>query len=155
MCAFYNDHALFDDYTGVVLDLEEGKRIAHALGDAKAVILRNHGLLTAAGSVEAAVWWFVTMERSCQAQLLAMSAGEPVHIDDDCATLTHSQVGSEWAGRLVSSPCSTRSWPLSPTCSTDQRPRSLGSKTEIPRTASAVAAMTTIVQNHIAIERIL
>ena len=36
-CAFYDDHALFDDYTGVVLDLEEGKRIAHALGDRKAV----------------------------------------------------------------------------------------------------------------------
>ena len=32
-CAFYDDHALFDDYTGVVLDLEEGKRIAHALGE--------------------------------------------------------------------------------------------------------------------------
>ena len=31
-CAFYGDHALFDDYTGVVLDLEEGKRLAHALG---------------------------------------------------------------------------------------------------------------------------
>ena len=31
-CAFYGDHAVFDDYTGVVLDLEEGKRIAHALG---------------------------------------------------------------------------------------------------------------------------
>src|SRR5581483_9301666 len=33
-CAFYNDHAVFGDYTGVVLDVEEGKRIAHALGDA-------------------------------------------------------------------------------------------------------------------------
>jgi ribulose-5-phosphate 4-epimerase/fuculose-1-phosphate aldolase len=42
-CAFYNDHNVFDDYTGVVLDLEEGKRIAHALGDAKAAILSNHG----------------------------------------------------------------------------------------------------------------
>jgi len=27
-CAFYGDHALFDDFTGVVLDVEEGKRIA-------------------------------------------------------------------------------------------------------------------------------
>ena len=27
-CAFFEDHALFDDFTGVVLDLEEGKRIA-------------------------------------------------------------------------------------------------------------------------------
>src|SRR5258707_10500470 len=44
-CAFFEDHALFDDYTGVVLDVEEGKRIGAALGENKAVILRNHGLL--------------------------------------------------------------------------------------------------------------
>src|SRR3989475_8647110 len=43
VCAFYGDHALFDDYTGVVLDVEEGKRLAHALGEAKALILPNHG----------------------------------------------------------------------------------------------------------------
>src|SRR5215472_4347354 len=51
-CAFYEDHALFDDYTGVVLDLEDGKRLAHALGDTKALILRNHGLLTVGHSVD-------------------------------------------------------------------------------------------------------
>src|SRR5881397_1337641 len=91
-CQFYGDHALFDDYTGVVLDLEEGKRIAHALGDAKAVILRNHGLLTVGHTVDEAAWWFVTMDRCCQSQLLAEAAGTPVHIDDDNATLTASQV---------------------------------------------------------------
>jgi len=97
-CAFYEDHALFDDYTGVVLDPEEGKRIAHALGDRKAVILRNHGLLTAGHSVDEAVWWFITMERSCQAQLLAEAAGTPILIDDDMARLTASQVGSHISG---------------------------------------------------------
>ena len=74
-CAFYGDHSLFDDYTGVVLDVQEGKRIAHALGDNKAVILRNHGLLTVGQSVDEAAWWFIAMERTCQAQLLAMAAG--------------------------------------------------------------------------------
>jgi len=97
-CAFFEDHALFDDYTGVVVDTEEGKRIAHALADKKAVILRNHGLLTAGHSVDEAVWWFITMERSCQAQLLAEAAGTPVLIDTDMARLTHSQVGSHMGG---------------------------------------------------------
>jgi ribulose-5-phosphate 4-epimerase/fuculose-1-phosphate aldolase len=97
-CAFYDDHALFDDYTGVVLDPEEGKRIAHALGEKKAVILRNHGLLTVGRSVEEAAWWFITMERSCQAQLLAEAAGTPVHIDADRARLTSTQVGGHLAG---------------------------------------------------------
>jgi ribulose-5-phosphate 4-epimerase/fuculose-1-phosphate aldolase len=93
-CGFFEDHALFDDFTGVVLDLEEGKRIANALGTTKAVILRNHGLLTVGHSVDAAVWSFITMERSCQAQLLAEAAGTPVLIDADMARKTSAQVGS-------------------------------------------------------------
>lgn len=98
VCAFYDDHELFDDYTGVVLDVEEGKRIAHALADAKAAILRNHGLLTVGHSVDEAVFWFTTMERSCQAQLLAEAAGKPVLIDSDQAAVTAGQVGSHLAG---------------------------------------------------------
>src|SRR3954468_7098209 len=97
-CAFYGDHGLFDDYTGVVLDLDEGKRIAAALGEHKAVILRNHGLLTVGHSVDEAAWWFITMERTCQAQLLAEAAGTPVLIDADCAAATARQVGSRAAG---------------------------------------------------------
>ncbi|MDP9440774.1 MAG: class II aldolase/adducin family protein [Actinomycetota bacterium] len=97
-CAFFDDHGLFDDYTGVVLDVEEGKRIAHALGDHKAAILRNHGLLTVGQSVDEAVWWFITMERTCQVQLLAEAAGKPVKIDEDMARLTSTQVGSHLAG---------------------------------------------------------
>ena len=102
--AFYQDHALFDDYTGVVLDLEEGKRIAHALGDNKAAILRNHGLLTVGTSVDSAVWWFITMERSCQVQLLAMAAGPRVFIDPDQAAKTHDAVGGEFGGWLSFQP---------------------------------------------------
>ncbi len=98
VCAFYEDHAVFDDYTGVVIDIEEGKRIAHALGDNKAAILQNHGLMTVGHSVDEAVWWFITMERSCQAQLLATSAGTPKLIDPEMARLTHGQVGSHLAG---------------------------------------------------------
>jgi ribulose-5-phosphate 4-epimerase/fuculose-1-phosphate aldolase len=97
-CAFYGDHALFDDFTGVVLDLEEGKRIAHALGECKAVILRNHGLLTVGHSVEEAAWWFITMERSCHAQLMAEAAGTPVLIEPAMAKHTAGQVGTHFAG---------------------------------------------------------
>ena len=97
-CAFYGDHALFDDFTGVVLDTEEGKRIAHALGEHKAVILSNHGLLTVGHTVDEAAWWFITMERTCQAQLLAEAAGSPVLIDPEQAEKTAGQVGSPLAG---------------------------------------------------------
>jgi len=104
VCAFYGDHALFDDYTGVVTDLEEGKRIAAALGENKAVILRNHGLLTGGTTVDSAVWWFITMERSCQVQLLAKAAGSVVQIDPEQAAKTYEQVGSEFVGWLSFQP---------------------------------------------------
>ncbi|MFC4586215.1 class II aldolase/adducin family protein [Sphaerisporangium corydalis] len=97
-CAFYEDHALFDDYTGVVLDTEEGRRIAQALGSHKAVILRNHGLLTVGESVDAAAWWFITMERSAQAQLAAKAAGQVVPISHENAKLTHGQIGNDLVG---------------------------------------------------------
>ncbi|MHB1986974.1 MAG: class II aldolase/adducin family protein [Acidimicrobiales bacterium] len=97
-CAFYRDHVVFGDYTGVVLDIEEGKRIAHRLGDNKAVILQNHGLLTVGHTVDEAAWWFITMERTCQVQLLAEAAGKPITIDPAMATLTQTQVGSHLAG---------------------------------------------------------
>jgi ribulose-5-phosphate 4-epimerase/fuculose-1-phosphate aldolase len=97
-CAFYEDHALFDDYTGVVVEVSEGERIAAALGSHKAAILRNHGLLTVGETVDAAAWWFIAMDRTCHAQLLADAAGTTVKIDHPNAKLTHSQIGSEVAG---------------------------------------------------------
>ena len=97
-CAFYDDHVVFEDYTGAVLDPEEGKRIAHALGDHKAAILANHGLLTVGQSVDEAAWWFITMERTCQAQLLAEAAGTPVPIEPDVAAVTFRQTGGHRTG---------------------------------------------------------
>jgi len=97
-CSFYEDHAVFDDYTGVVLSTDEGQRIADTLGDRKALILRNHGLLTVGHSVDEAAWWFVAMDRSCQAQLMAEAIGKPVLIDPAVASLTFSQVGLPFMG---------------------------------------------------------
>ena len=97
-CAFYEDHGLFDDFTGVVYETSEGDRIARALGSGKAVILRNHGLLTVGASVDAAAWWFITMEHSCHAQLMAEAAGTPVKIGHECALETRRQIGDEYGG---------------------------------------------------------
>ncbi|MFD6517713.1 class II aldolase/adducin family protein [Rhodococcus sp. NPDC060176] len=92
-CAFYKDHSLYADYGGVVTDLEEGRRIAEALGENKAVILQNHGLLTVGASVAEAAWWFISMERSCEVQLKAMSAGKPVDINDEVASDVAAYIG--------------------------------------------------------------
>jgi ribulose-5-phosphate 4-epimerase/fuculose-1-phosphate aldolase len=97
-CAFYDDHAVFDDFSGVVYDLDEGERIAAALGDRKAAILANHGLLTVGRSVDEAAWWFVAMDRACEVQLRAEQTGTPVPIGPDVAARTARQVGNPGAG---------------------------------------------------------
>lgn len=103
-CVFFEDHGLYSDYRGVVTETEEGKRVAAALAGHKAVILQNHGLLTVGQSVAEAVWWFVTMERSCQAQLLAMAAGTPKLIDRETALITRDQIGTSLAGWFQARP---------------------------------------------------
>lgn len=102
-CAFYDDIAVHEDYTGVVLDPEEGRKIGESLGHRKAVILRNHGMLTVGETVDSAAWWFLTLERSAQAQLMAYSAAagagtKPGLIDHEQALATRGQVGFEFAG---------------------------------------------------------
>lgn len=92
-CAFYEDHALFDDFRGVVLETDEGLRIGQALGARKAVILKNHGILTAGPTVEAAAWWYIALENACHTQLLAEAAGTPQPIPHEVAARTHEQVG--------------------------------------------------------------
>jgi ribulose-5-phosphate 4-epimerase/fuculose-1-phosphate aldolase len=97
-CAFYEDHGLFTDFTGVVYETSEGERIAGTLGNRKAVILQNHGLLTVGQTVDEAAWWFITMERTCQSQLMAEAAGKPVPIAPKDAAVTREQIGSHLAG---------------------------------------------------------
>lgn len=92
-CAFYEDHAVFGHFSGVVLDTSEGDRIAEALGHRKAVILQNHGILTVGPSVETAVWRYLAMENACQAQLLADAAGTTRPVPHDVARHTAGQVG--------------------------------------------------------------
>ena len=97
-CAFYKDHVLFNDFTGVVLDTSEGERISQALGNKKAAILQNHGLLTVGQTVDEVAWWYISMERTCQAQLLAEAAGTPKKIRPEIAALTRQQVGRPEGG---------------------------------------------------------
>lgn len=103
-CIFYEDHVLFDDYTGVVNDPEEGKRIAHAMGAHKAAILRNHGILTVGQTIEEAIFWYVTLERTCEVELLARAAGETLPIEPEVARQTAAMVGSHAAGWFSGQP---------------------------------------------------
>lgn len=55
-------------------------------------------LLTVGQSVEAAIWWFIAMERSCQTEPAARAVGDPRVIGPAEAQKTRHQVGSPMAG---------------------------------------------------------
>ena len=73
-CIFFEDHALFDDEEVQVQSLDGGTRIAKALGQTRAIILRNHGLLNVGDSVAEAVGSFVYMERVAEAHMKVRQA---------------------------------------------------------------------------------
>jgi ribulose-5-phosphate 4-epimerase/fuculose-1-phosphate aldolase len=73
-CIFFEDHAIFDDEEVQVQSVEGGKRIAAALGGNRAIILRNHGLLTVGDRVSEAVGSFVHMERVAEAHMKVRDA---------------------------------------------------------------------------------
>lgn len=63
------------EWPGVPLGDEEGRIISGALGEAKTILLANHGLLAAGSSVEEAAYLAVFFERAARMQLRAMGAG--------------------------------------------------------------------------------
>jgi L-fuculose-phosphate aldolase len=63
------------EWPGVPLGDEEGRIICGALGEAKTILLANHGLLAAGSSVEEAAYLAVFFERAARMQLRAMGAG--------------------------------------------------------------------------------
>ena len=69
----------FHDYEGVAVDLGERERIVADLGDKNAMILRNHGTLAVGASVGECFVRLYFLERACQAQIMALSAGENVN----------------------------------------------------------------------------
>ncbi|EIW75580.1 class II aldolase adducin domain protein [Coniophora puteana RWD-64-598 SS2] len=103
--AFFEDHVVFKQYEGVVGAEKEAASIAQALGGNKAAILQNHGIVTVGRSIESAVHFFHSMERSCRVQMLADAAAAARGVSTQKIPATEARssaalVGSERAGWL-------------------------------------------------------
>lgn len=138
---FYKNHAVYPQFGGVVLDREEGQRIAQHLGDGKAIILQNHGLLTVripsysssltsayhhslslpyksltcscssqvGQTIDAAAFWFLSLDKTCHAQLLVDAAAQgsghkKTFIPEEEAGYSYQQVGTPEKGWLAFQP---------------------------------------------------
>jgi ribulose-5-phosphate 4-epimerase/fuculose-1-phosphate aldolase len=73
------DEVAYHDYEGVAVDLDERERIIADLGGKSAMILRNHGTLAVGETVGEAFIRLYFLERACEAQILALSAGDNVN----------------------------------------------------------------------------
>ena len=71
----FDGHIGYHDYEGPALSMDEQQRLVADLGPHNAMILRNHGLLTAGASIPEAFNLLYQLETACQAQVAALSAG--------------------------------------------------------------------------------
>ncbi len=92
---FYG-HLAYHGYEGIALDLAERDRLVRDLGQHRAMILANHGLLCAGRTIPEAWSNIYYLERACQAQIAAMSGGaELILPPEDVRQHTASQFNRE------------------------------------------------------------
>ena len=74
------DRVSYHDYEGLAVDTAERERLAASLGDNKAMILRNHGLLTCGATVGEAFMTMYYLERACKVQMQVLATGQPFEL---------------------------------------------------------------------------
>jgi len=79
-CSFFEDHVVYQEYEGVVIDPSLARGIVDALGNRRAAILVNHGLLTCGHSIEQAMTDFIDLERACDINLRALATGQELSV---------------------------------------------------------------------------
>jgi L-fuculose-phosphate aldolase len=85
---FADGLAFFDQTPELIQETNQGESVAEALGNRRAVIMRNHGVLVVGASVPWAVLTAVTLERALRLQVLASEFGG------------YRAMSQEWAQRL-------------------------------------------------------
>jgi ribulose-5-phosphate 4-epimerase/fuculose-1-phosphate aldolase len=98
-CAFFEDHAVYREFDGPALEPVDGQRMAMALGQGKALVLRSHGLLTVGSSIDAAAYWMISLQNCAHVQLQAEATGRVIdEIPADIARHTAQASGTDRSG---------------------------------------------------------
>lgn len=93
-------------YEGNAFDGAEQERLIANLGDARSVVLRNHGLVTVGETVAEAFSYMYYLEQCCRIQVDAMASGAKlIHVPHDIAAGMNAQY------RKLKMPFSKREWP--------------------------------------------
>ncbi len=86
---FFRRLAFDLDYSGFADNEAEGRRLAACLGDRKALMMANHGVLVVGDSIAEAFDILYYLERACQTMMLAYASGQTLRVlPDDIAEKT-------------------------------------------------------------------
>lgn len=80
---FFERHAIYDSHAH-----GEGDNLVKALAGNRALLMKNHGLLTVGQSVDEAAYLFISLEKICQSQIAAESMGSTLTMEEDQARRT-------------------------------------------------------------------
>lgn len=101
----------YHDYEGIAVDLGERERLVADLGPKNLMLLRNHGTLAVGETIGEAFIRLYTLERSCEAQVMALTAGEALNNPPQGApevTAQQGAIGLPLAGKLLAWPALKR-----------------------------------------------
>jgi len=99
----FHDRVAYHDFEGIALDHAERERLVADLGTSlKALILRNHGLVTLGRTVAEAFILMFNLERACRVQVAIQSTGQGVYpVDEEVRERTARQYESGDTTRLA------------------------------------------------------
>ncbi len=97
----------FHDYEGVAVDLGERERLVANIGTKNAMLLRNHGTLAVGRTVGECFVRLYFLERACEAQIMALSAGDNLNNPPQGAPEIAAQQGT--AGLAIAA--NVLAWP--------------------------------------------
>lgn len=102
----FHNRVTYHDYEGIALNHAERERLVANLGPtSRALILRNHGLVTLGRSVAEAFILMHNLERACRVQVAIQGTGLPIYpVPEDVRELTARQYESGDTNRLASAP---------------------------------------------------
>ena len=108
------DTAIFFEQQAVITeprvarDPSQADKFAVAFGDSKVAIQSGHGIFATGSTIDEAAWWFLSMDRACEVQLLVEAAtagaGKPQRWPDEMARGLSAALGSPEFGWLSFQP---------------------------------------------------
>jgi ribulose-5-phosphate 4-epimerase/fuculose-1-phosphate aldolase len=92
-----HDGVAYHEFEGITVEEGEKKRLLASIGNKRAVILRNHGLLAWGPSVPEAFMTLWTLQRACDVQIASSSAGalQPIRPEVFAQTVRESGPGEK------------------------------------------------------------